>query len=48
MTVWLIRRKTRKSGGNNGLKQQQKERRKSGERGDLKQKEDLSWIFLFL
>ena len=35
----VIRRKTQKSGRHNGLKQQQKERRKSGERGDLKQKE---------
>ncbi len=40
--------KNTKKWWNNGLKQQQKERRKSGERGDLKQKEDLSWIFLFL
>ena len=31
--------KDTKSGRRNGLKQRQKERRKSGEKGDLKQKE---------
>ncbi len=40
MAVWLIRRKTQKSGRRNGLKQRQKERRKSGERGGFETKRE--------